>query len=54
MENFTMMLGYNPEVIYTGFLKKAECNTVLFQEAKKDNTNVFQEVCILTLHHKLS
>ena len=32
MENFTMMLGYDPKV------------------AKEDNTNVFQEVCVLYIY----
>lgn len=46
MENFTMMLGYDPKVTYTRLYQKRKCNS-LFQVAKEDNTNVFQEVCVL-------
>ena len=55
MENFTMMLGYDPKVTYTClYPKEQECNTGLFQVAKEDNTNVFQEACVFLYYHKHS
>ena len=47
MENFTMMLEYDPKVTYTRLYQKSTGITHFYKVAKEDNTMVFQEVCVL-------
>lgn len=54
MENFTMMLGYNPEVTHTRLSKRAECNTVYFRKPKKTIQMFSRRSVSLILYHKLS
>ena len=55
MENFTMMLGYNPEVTYTGLYQEKQSVTQLYyRKPKKTIQMFFKRSVFLILHHKLS